>query len=128
MQKLANVLRYSGRTILLLLGSIIFLFGLFSGAEMQNGIINGIIHNSPNALPGLGILLLTAVAWRHELIGGILTSLFGFFLIYFFNFSGGHFFPVTFAATLLITTLGFFFLGSWKLHRNLNQLNQGNLG
>ncbi len=123
MRKWANIFRFTARAVLLAIGIIAFLFGLVSGAEMENGIIDGIIDNSPNALPGLALLVSTAIAWKYELIGGILIVLFGFFLIYFFNFSGNNFFPITFIATMLITILGLFFIGSWMLRRKLNQLN-----
>ena len=128
MIKWANIFRFTARTILLIMGIITFLFGLVSGAEMENGMINGIIDNSPNALPGLALLVSTTIAWKYELIGGILITLFGLFLIYFFNFSGNNFFPITFIATMLITILGLFFIGSWMLRRKLNQLNESNLG
>jgi ABC-type antimicrobial peptide transport system permease subunit len=128
MKKGANFLRYATRTILLILGILVFFFALFSGADSQEGFVSGIINNSPNALPGLGLLILTAIAWRYELIGGILTTAFGLFLVYFFNFGGNNFFPVTFIATILITVLGLFFIASWLIRRNLNQLHEGNLG
>ena len=117
MKKWANIFRYTARTALLVMGIITFLFGLVSGAEMEHGIINGIIDNSPNALPGLVLLVSTAIAWKYELIGGALITLFGFFLVYFFNFTGINFFLTTFILTVLITTLGLFFIASWFIRR-----------
>jgi lipopolysaccharide export LptBFGC system permease protein LptF len=126
--KWANIFRYTARTLLLVIGIILFLFGLLSGAEMQDGVVNGLINNSPNALPGLGLLILTAVSWRYELIGGILLTLFGFFLIYFFSSNGNRFFLITFIATLIITILGLFLMASWIIRKKSNQFNEGNLG
>ena len=118
-KKLANVFRYSARIILLLMGVVVFVFGLLSGAENSEGItaFSGIINNSPNAIPGAVILLFVFIAWKHELIGGILITLFGLFLVYFFNFSGNNFFITTFVATLVITTFGIFFIFSWLIRK-----------
>ena len=118
-KKLANYFRYPARIILLLMGVLLFVFGLLSGAENSEGIttLNGIINNSPNAIPGVVILLFVLIAWKHELLGGILITLFGLFLVYFFNFSGNHFFITTFVATLVITTFGLFFILSWLIRK-----------
>ena len=128
MEKWANFFRCSARSVLLILAILVFVFGLLSGADTQDGLIKGIINNSPNALPGLGLLLTVAIAWKYELAGGILTTAFGLFLFYFFNANGNHFFPTTFVLTLLITLLGLFSMASWFIRRKLNQLDEGNLG
>ncbi len=128
MIKWANIFRYSARVILLLLGILVFLFGLFSGADETEGLLDGLINNSPNALPGLGLLLVTAIAWKYELAGGILTTAFGLFLFYFFNSNGNHFYPTTLTLTILITVLGLFFIASWGIRRKLNQFNKGDFG
>jgi len=126
--KWANIFRYTARTLLLIIGIILLLFGILSGAEMQDGVVNGLINNSPNALPGLGLLILAAASWKYELIGGILLTLFGFFLIYFFSSNGNHFFLITFIATLIITILGLFLMASWMIRKKSNQFNESNLG
>jgi len=63
------------------------------------------------------MLLLVAIAWKFEMIGGVLIALGGLFLIYFFNFSGGNFDIVVFILTLIITILGLFFVLSWQIRR-----------
>jgi len=118
--KTANILRNIARYGLLVIGLLVFIFALLSGAESFGGGISGVIQNSPNALPWLFLLLLVYVAWKSELIGGILITGLGLFLVYFFNFSGLNFFLVTFILTLLITLLGIFFLLSWHLRRENN--------
>ncbi|MCP5064004.1 MAG: hypothetical protein GY936_16300 [Ignavibacteriae bacterium] len=118
--KIANILRNISRFTLLLLGILVFIFALLSGSENYGGGISGIIKNSPNAIPWLILLLLVFVAWKWELIGGIIITLLGLGMIYFFNFSGPNFFLVTFILTLFITVLGSFFLLSWYLRKSNN--------
>jgi len=116
--KVANIFRYTARIALLTLGTLVFVFGLISGAENSEGIttFSGIIKNSPNALPGFALLIFTAIAWKNELIGGIIVTLFGLFLVYFFN-TGSNFFLTTFIVMLLITLMGLLFIGSWSVRR-----------
>lgn len=116
--RLANLLRNCSRYILLVLGIMVFVFALLSGSEEFGGGLKGIIQNSPNAIPWLGLLILVFIAWKSELAGGILITVSGLFMIYFFNFSGPNFFPVTFILTVLITILGAFFIVSWYLRRD----------
>ena len=111
----AIIFRTVARYTLLVFGILIFLFALVSGSEDYGGGLRGILENSPNALPWLVLLLLVLVAWRWELTGGILITLLGLFLIYFFNILGNNFFVSTFILTLLVTILGSFFIVSWGL-------------
>ena len=83
--KIAKYLRYTARTILLILSSFWFVFALFSGAEEYGGGLKGVLMNSPNALPWLLLLLLVYIAWKKELIGGSLITLIGFLSIAFFK-------------------------------------------
>jgi len=106
----------------LFIGLIVFVFALLSGSERYGGGISGILQNSPNALPWLILLILIFVAWKWELIGGIIITLLGIVMFYFFNFKGNHFFLSTFILTILIVVLGSFFLISWFLRKKLNKL------
>lgn len=118
--KTANILRNTARYTLLVLGILVFIFALLSGSEEYGGGISGIIKNSPNALPWLVLLVLIFVAWKWELVGGIIITVLGFAMLYFFNFRGSNFFLVTFILTLLIITLGSFFILSWYLRKDKN--------
>ena len=113
----ANLLRNVARVTLLLIGIIVFLFALVSGSEEYGGGINGIIKNSPNALPWLIIIVMTAVAWYKEQIGGVFITVFGIFLVYFFNFSGPNFWYSTLLLTMIIPTMGLFLIASWYLRK-----------
>ncbi len=115
--EIANVLRNTARYGLLVLGILVFVFALISGSQDYGGGIVGILKNSPNALPWLTLLVLVLVAWKRELAGGILVTLFGLAVLYFFNFSGPNFWWSTFMITLSIPVLGAFFLLSWYLRR-----------
>lgn len=118
--KVANILRNIARYSLLVLGILVFIFALLSGSESYGGGITGIIKNSPNAIPWLILLILVFVAWKWELIGGIIITLLGISMIYFFNFTGPNFFLVTFILTIFITMLGAFFVLSWYLRKDKN--------
>jgi len=116
--KTANILRNTARYSLLVIGVLVFVFALLSGAENKGGGVMGIIKNSPNALPWVLLLVLVYVAWKWELTGGIIITALGLFLFYFFNFAGNNFFLFTFILTLLIILLGSFFILSWYLRKD----------
>ena len=59
--KIAKILRYTARTILLFISIFWFVFALLSGAEEYGGGVKGIITNSPNALPWLLLFVLVSV-------------------------------------------------------------------
>jgi hypothetical protein len=111
----AVVLKNIARYVLLVLGMLTFLFALVSGSESFGGGVMGILKNSPNALPWLILLLLLWLAWKRELIGGLLLMSLGIGLFFFFYSSGGTFYWIPFALTLLIVVLGVFFVISWML-------------
>ena len=120
--KTANILRNTARYSLLIIGVLIFIFALLSGAESKGGGVMGIIKNSPNALPWVLLLILVYVAWKWELVGGIIITALGLFLFYFFNFAGNNFFLFTFILTLLIILLGSFFILSWYLRKDIIEI------
>ena len=116
-EKTANILRKIARYTLLVVGILVFMFALLSGSAELGGGFMGIVKNSPNALPWLLLLLLIFIAWKWELLGGILITLLGLAAIYFVGFCGNRFFISTFILSLLITMLGSFFIFSWNLRR-----------
>jgi len=83
MERVRNVLRY----ILLIFGILITLFAILSGTERYGGGIEGIIKNSPNALPWIVFIVLVLISWKWEFIGGISLIIFGGCMMFFFNFS-----------------------------------------
>lgn len=99
---------------MLAIGVLIFVFALFSGAE---GGIQGVIKNSPNALPGAALLVIVYVAWKWELIGGILIILVGLFATWFICFRGNNFNVAPFIIFFVIIILGSFFVISWYLRQ-----------
>ncbi len=105
----ANILRNIARYSLLCLSVLVFIFALLSGSEDYGGGLSGIIQNSPNALPWLLLLALTFIAWKWELIGGIIITVIGLYMVYFFNFEGQNFFAITFIITSVIVILGISF-------------------
>ncbi len=118
MAKVADILRHTARTLLLVFGILIFIFALVSGAATFGPGIKGVVLNSPNALPWLILLILVYVAWNNELVGGILIALLGILTVFFFNTLKHA--AVFFIISLPLVVLGGFFVLSWYLrnHRN----------
>ena len=116
--KTANLLSGIARYGLASLGTTVFMFALISGSDAYGGGWEGIIKNSPNTLPWLTLIIFIIIAWKNEVIGGALVTIFGFGAIYFFNFSGPNFFPITFVLTVLITTMGGLFLISGYMRKS----------
>jgi len=114
-QKLANLLRNFARYFLLVLGILIFVFALLSGAE-QTGGIRGIIENSPNASPWLVFLLVVWLAWKKELIGGIVIILFSIAVSILFSI-WNDLFEFAFWLVLVIFACGMFLIISWRLRK-----------
>ena len=83
MKRVRNALRY----ILLIVGILITLFAILSGAKIYGGGIGGIIKNSPNALPWIILIVLILISWKWEFAGGIGLIIFGGCMMFFFNFS-----------------------------------------
>lgn len=80
-------------------------FALISGAEDFGGGIDGIIKNSPNALPWVPLLIGLILAWKNAYWGGILFTILGIAALLIFT-TGPVFFPITFAVLLIIPILG----------------------
>ncbi len=114
--RLANVIRNVARYTLLIVGILVLVFALISGSESYGGGIMGLIKNSPNALPWLILFVFIFVAWKWELTGGIIITLFGVAMFFFFN-QGPNFYMATLFLSLLIIALGSFFILSWYLRR-----------
>ena len=108
--KLAKALRYIARTILVAMSAFWFVFALLSGAGAG---LKGIITNSPNAVAWLLLLGLVYLAWKKELLAGILISLLGLSTIFFFNAVKHQF--VLWAISLPLILLGGFLILAWHL-------------
>ena len=115
--KAANIFRNIARYTLLSFGSLLFVFALFSGAESFGGGIMGVIKNSPNAAPWLGLLLFVFIAWKWELIGGVLITSLGLFVTWYMSIRGDNFFIWPFIMFMLLILMGLFFLLSWYLRK-----------
>jgi hypothetical protein len=113
----AKILRYIARYTLLIFGVLVFVFALLSGSETFGGGIKGILKNSPNAIPWLILLVLVVVAWKWELVGGILITLLGIAALIFFGIFSANFSTGTLIICLIPFVLGSFLILSWWLSR-----------
>ncbi len=84
-ERAAVYIRRTVKVILLFLALFWLAFALLSGSEGYGGGIRGILRNSPNALPWVLLLALVYLAWKWELIGGILIVLIGVASVFFFG-------------------------------------------
>ncbi len=116
---LAKYLRGIARYTLLIVFSLTFVFALLSGSGDYGGGIKGIIQNSPNSAPWLIFLVLLFIAWKWELIGGILITLLGFGAMYFFCYPWKGF-EFAFYLSMFIIIFGSFFIISWYFTRKAN--------
>lgn len=108
-------IRIAARSLLLLMTSFWFIFALLSGAEEYGGGIQGIIKNSPNALPWLVLYVINIIVWKWELIGGVLVAAAGVFTILFFE-TYQH--PIVFGLiSLPLVCLGASFIYCWFVSR-----------
>lgn len=91
---------YFAKILLLVMAIVWLVFALMSGAEGS-----GTFKNLPNALPWVILLVFACVAFRWQILGGILIILFGVFTIIFFS-------ALEFIWILFIISLPLIILGS----------------
>lgn len=113
----AKILRAFARFGTLFFGIIVFVFALLSGSEEYGGGFMGIVKNSPNALPWAILLVFVFIAWKWELLGGILISALGVAMMIFYGFAGDISFSVPFLLILVLILFGLFFIISWHKRR-----------
>ena len=104
--KIIRVLRKWALIALTVLSVLLLAFSLLSGSEEYGGGLAGIVKNSPNSLPWIVFAMAVFIAWRRNVWGGILIAIFGGVITYYFNFTGGNFFLVTFIVCLMVVLLG----------------------
>ncbi len=73
------------RTLLAALALFWFAFALLSGSDQYGQGIGAVLRNLPNALPWLALFAFVYIAFRWELVGGILVVLAGLASMVFFN-------------------------------------------
>jgi hypothetical protein len=73
------------RVLSVIITAFWFIFSLLSGASEYGGGIKGIVQNSPNALPWVFLSIIIYIAWKRELIGGIIIVTISLFISFFFD-------------------------------------------
>ena len=94
-------LAYFAKSLLLVMAVGLAIFALLSGAEDS-----GTFKNIPNALPWIVLIIFVCIAFRWQILGGILIILFGVFTILFF--SAFQVLWILFLISLPLILLGFF--------------------
>jgi hypothetical protein len=117
--KTVKILRYTARIFLILVVSFWFVFALLSGAEELGGGLMGVVKNFPNALPWLLLFALVFLAWKWELVSGIIIAALGILTIFMFD-------TLEEGVTFLLISVPLMFLGgalvsAWYLERKANK-------
>lgn len=109
MEKVFRITALVLKIFISVLSGLVFFFALFSGAEEFGGGIQGLIHNSPNALPWLVLFIFVLILWMRELLGGILMVMFSVFTVFMFDFFEDNF-GVFLMISLPLLIVGVFFI------------------
>lgn len=104
--------RRVARTALIITTVFWFFFALLSGAKEYGGGMDGLMQSLPHALPWLGFIVIIFIAWRWELIGGILLIAVSIFLAFHFNVFEGNATEALMIITPMVMT-GFMFIFIW---------------
>lgn len=95
--------------------SIIFVFALLSGSEEYGGGLEGILKNSPNALPWVVVLGVLYLTRKRDLEGGVLLVLLGIGAILIGMYES---LVIILCIPLPLISVGVFLLISWYTDRN----------
>ncbi len=120
---LASTIRWAARILCILAIAFISLFALdtFSGEfVLGQKIVAFLLH----MIPSFVLIIFLIIAWKHELVGGILITLIGLAgstYVYSLNYGRSHSVSMGFRAAALIgapfVIVGLLFLISYFLHR-----------
>ncbi|MBT8376935.1 MAG: hypothetical protein HKN99_01550 [Winogradskyella sp.] len=114
--KLGHIIKKIGVFGLIFVLVPLLLFSLVSGTEGGDNGIYDIIKNSPNAIPWVILIALLFLSKSRSKLAGVLITLIGIGVVYFFNFSGPNFWWITFIVTCLIPVFGLLILLSSYLN------------
>jgi len=112
-------LRKISRTVILVIAAFWFGFSLLSGAEDYGGGFQGLLSNSPNALPWFFLLLFVFMYQYYPLVSAILIAITGMVILLFYGALRSP--VVLFAVTLPVIVAGLTLLTTTLLARK----NQG---
>ena len=111
--KTLRILRPLVRALLVVFALFWSVFALLSGATQSGQGIGAVLHNLPNALPWLVLVVFVYIAFRWELVGGILIALTGLVSIIFLNALSSP--VVLFVISLPLVVLGGALILCWVL-------------
>lgn len=113
-QKILGYLIYFCKILLLATAVGWLIFSLMSGAENS-----GFLKNIPNSLPWIALLAFVLVAFRWQIVGGLLIILFGIFTIIFFSALEFIFILFTISSPLIILGFVLAVTGFFKLNKKI---------
>ncbi len=107
--------RIIARSLILLLGAVVFTLAFTAGIEDLKGGIDGILMSSKYSVAWLILLAIFFVAWVWELAGGITILTLALYSLYFFVLNNSSFSIAAFALVLTLLLLSFCLLSCWYL-------------
>ncbi len=103
--------RRVARTALVVVTLFWIIFGIATGFQNEGG-ISSIFDNYMNILPWVAIIVLWFVAWRWEIIGGLLIIAFSVYMAFYLNvFEGSSTEGLMIITPLAMTGFMFVFIG-----------------
>ena len=110
-----RVLRMVTRSLLVAFACLWFGFALLSGAAQHGEGFQAVLRNFANTLPWLGLFVVVYLAFRNELLGGLLIIVAGLASAFFFNAFASPL--ILFAISLPLLALGGALLLCWAMSR-----------
>jgi len=116
--------RRVARTALVVVTLFWIIFGIITNAQSEGG-LSSIFDSFMSILPWLAIIVLWFVAWRWEIIGGLLTIAFSIYMAFYLGvFEGGSTEGLMIITPLAMTGFMFVFIGLRIYAAKRTEINQ----
>jgi len=103
--------RRVARTALVVVTLFWIIFGIATGFQNEGG-VGSIFDNFMNIIPWLAIIILWFIAWRWEIIGGLLIIAFSIYMAFYLNvFEGNSTEGLMIITPMAMTGFMFVFIG-----------------
>ncbi len=112
---MAKYLKLIARIVGFVFGILVFTFALLSGSESNGNDFWAVVKNSPNSFPWLIFLILIGLSGRWTGISGLLITLGGLYMLYFFHIFDSFMWP-TFIIVAVVLICGLFLIISYLIN------------